>query len=701
MAKDIICGMYVDESKTPFHAEQEGIDYYFCSQNCLTTFVKPEVELRNLKIVAVFSLAIGFTVLGMDQVFNPLGSASIAEIRAEFLLFFLLVTPVQFFGGWRFYLGAKDAVRARQANMDSLIAIGTSSAWTYSTIVTFFPNLLPTVGGEPVVYFTEAALITGIILLGRYMEHKVKGKASSAIRKLFELQPRMVHVVRNNSEIEIPVEQIEENETFIVRPGEKIPVDGVIIEGYGTVDQSAITGESIPVEKKAGDEIVGATINKTGLIRAQATRIGDDSTLSHIVRMVQEAVISHAPIQRLADLISSRFVPVVVAVALGSFLFWFVVAGAPLGLAFTMLIAVLIIACPCALGIATPAAIMIGASKGAQNGVLIKSGEYLEKAKNVRIIVFDKTGTLTKGEPAVTDVIALAPFDDMKLLTFAASLEKGSEHPIAEAIVRLADEKKLPLINPTDFQAIPGQGVQGKIEAANVLLGNRKLISSHDVPIAEAEADIHRIEAEGKSTIFLAIDGKLAGIMAVADTLKTTSAEAVKKLHAMGIEVLMLTGDTKLTANAIAEKLGIRKVIAEVLPGEKADAIKRLQAGHRLVGMVGDGINDAPAMAQSDIGIAIGSGTDIAKETGGIVLIKNDLRDVVLSIQLSRKIFRKIKQNLFWAFAYNVGLIPVAAGVFLPLGIFLNPIFAAVAMATSSATVTLNSMLLNRWQPKI
>lgn len=703
--------MYVDESKTPFKAERRGTTYYFCSQNCLDTFLKPEVEFRHLKVMTSFALVFGSVTAFFEYVYPLLIGAknwnvAVLGFVPNYVLLFFLATPVQFIAGWRFYKGTRDAVRARQANMDSLIAVGTTAAWAYSTLITFFRSFFPQVlvATGPEVYFTETGLIIGFILLGKTMEHIVKGKASEAVRKLLDLQPKMAKRLRDGIEEEIPVEKVEADDVLVIRPGERVPVDGVVVEGYSSVDQSVVTGESIPVEKKVGDEVIGATINKTGMLRIKATKVGADTTLSQIVKMVEDAIVSRAPIQRLADVISSYFVPLVVTIAVAGFLFWYYIGGLPFALAFIILISVLIVACPCALGIATPAAIMIGAAKGAQNGILIKNGEYLEKAHKLQSVVFDKTGTLTVGAPSLTDVVALPGFNDSQVLRFAAIAEVGSEHPLGEAIVRGASDKGLTIDSPEEFQAIPGHGVTATFKGQQILLGNRKLMRDNGLQADEIESKLQSLEEEGKTAMLVAVDKRLAGIVAVADTLKQTSSEAVNSLQRMRIEVTMLTGDNKRTADAIAKKLGVNKVLAEVLPGDKAKVIKELRSEGKLVAMVGDGVNDAPALAASDVGIAIGSGTDIAKEAGGIVLIKDDVRDVAKAIQLSKKTVQKIKQNLFWAFFYNIVLIPVAAGALIPLlgtRAILNPIFAAIAMAASSVTVTMNSMLLNRWKPKM
>jgi Cu+-exporting ATPase len=702
MAKDIICGMYVDERKTPFKVVREGVEYYFCSEACLQQFLAPEKEFKTLKTLTAFSLSLGFltalfeyvvpSALGVHHNFTWLG-------LPNYVWLFLFATPVQFIGGWRFYKGTLDAFRARQANMDSLIAIGTTAAWTYSTLFTFFPDIFPrqVVSAGPEVYFTETGLIIGFIMLGKTMEHLVKGRASAAIRKLLDLQPRVARVVRDGSEVEVPVEEVVVGDILVVRPGEKIPVDGVVVEGYSSVDQSMLTGESIPVEKGAGDEVVGGTINLSGLIKVKAVKVGEDTVLSQIVNMVQEAIVSQTPIQRLADLVSSYFVPAVVSVAVAVFLFWYFVGGMPFSLAFIVLVSVLIVACPCALGIATPAAIMIGASKGAQQGILIKSGEYLEKAHKLTTVVFDKTGTLTKGRPTVTDIISLDNISEDEVLRLAASAESGSEHPLGRAVVEEARKRGLKVEEPKIFEVLPGKGVKAVLNGATVLVGNERLMEEYGIKTLPYSEDLAKLQREGKTVMMVAVEGRVMGMLGMADTLKENSTEAVRLLQSMGIEVAMLTGDNRTTAEAIARKLGIEKTFAEVLPGQKAEVIRKLKDTGEVVGMVGDGINDAPALAEADVGFAIGSGTDIAKEAGGIVLMRDDVTDVVKAIKLSKRVVRKIKQNLFWAFAYNVVLIPVAAGVLYPInGTLLNPIFAAIAMAASSITVTLNSMTLNR-----
>jgi len=684
MAKDPVCGMYVQETEHALKATVRGTTYYFCSESCLRTFLKPEIEVRNLKYFTLLSFVLGIPtmIFGLWPI--------LPTIFTNNLLLFALATPVQFIAGWRFYKGTYHAIKARSANMDTLIATGTSAAWFYSTLVTFFPSVFR---GE--TYFDTSALIIGFISLGKLLEHIVKGKASDAVRKLLDLQPRMARVIRDGKELEIPVEQVGVGDIIIVKPGEKIPVDGVVMEGHSSVDEKMITGESIPVEKKVGSEVIGATVNEAGSLTMKATKVGADTTLAQIVKLVEEAQAARAPIERIADVVAAYFVPIVIGIALLALFGWYFIGGKPFTYAFTAFVAVLIIACPCALGLATPAAIVVGTGKGAESGILIKGGEHLEKAHKIQTIVFDKTGTLTKGEPSVTDVKTLSDLSQNDILKLAATAEKGSEHPLGEAIVRKAEEMKIEISKPEDFEAIPGHGVKVKHQGKEILLGNRRLMAENHISTQEFEQEFAKLEAEGKTVMILAVNKKLVGLIAVADTLKEYSKEAINELKKMGVEVIMLTGDNQRTAKAIASQVGIERFFAEVLPQDKAVAVKKLQEEGKVVAMVGDGINDAPALAQANVGIAIGSGTDVAIETGGVVLIKDDLRDVPASIKLSKKTMSKIKQNLFWAFAYNTALIPVAA-----LG-FLNPILAAIAMVLSSVTVVTNSLTLRRFNPKL
>jgi Cu+-exporting ATPase len=648
-------------------------------------------HIRHLKILLATSVALTIPILVLMWL-SPLPMAQ------NNILMFLLATPVQFIVGWTFYVGTYKGLRNKTTNMDTLIAMGTSTAWIYSTVVTFAPDVFPGAG----VFFDTATMIMSFILLGKLLDAIAKGRTSEAIRKIMGLQAKTARVVRNGEELEIPVEDVQVGDIVMVKPGEKIPVDGTVTEGYSAVDEKVITGESIPVEKRSGDQVVGATMNKTGMLKFKATKVGKDTVLAQIINLVEDALSSKAPVQRLADIASGYFVPAIIITATLSALAWYFLAESSFIFALTVFIAVLIVACPCALGLATPTAIMVGVGKGAENGILIKSGEALEAAYKLQVVVFDKTGTLTKGEPEVTDIAPTKPFREDQLLQLAAIAEKNSEHPLGAAIVRRAKEKGLQVDEPELFNAIPGYGVEVDHKGAKILLGNRKLMEANNLDVCALEGKMSAFEEEGKTAMLLAVDNQLAGLIAVADTLKEHSAEAVKTLQQMGLEVIMITGDNQRTAKAIAAQVGVNRVFAEVLPSDKATEIKRLQSEGKVVAMVGDGINDAPALAQANIGIAVGSGTDVAIETGDIVLIKNDLRDVVVAIQLSRATMKKIRQNLFWAFFYNIILIPLAAGAFYPiLHVLFNPVYAAAAMASSSVTVVSNASLLRRFKPKI
>jgi Cu+-exporting ATPase len=623
------------------------------------------------------------------------------SMGTNFFLQFLLATPVQFWAGWQFYVGFWKAAKHKTSDMNTLIAVGTSAAYLYSLIVTFVPHWIMVKGLKMDVYFDTSAAIIVLILLGRFLEARAKGKTSEAIKKLIGLQPKIARVIRNENEVDIQVEEVVVRDIVIVRPGEKIPVDGVVKEGYSSVDESMVTGESLPVEKKMGDSVIGATINKTGTFKFEATKVGKDTVLSQIVRLVQEAQGSKPPIARMVDVIASYFVPVVISIAIITFMVWYFFGPHPaLTYAFLNFVAVLIIACPCALGLATPTSIMVGTGKGAENGILIRGAEALETAHQLSTIVLDKTGTLTKGEPSVTDIIESEKFAKREILTLAASAEKGSEHPLGEAIVKKAREENLDLLNPKDFQAIAGHGIEATVDSKRILLGNLRLMEEKRVSLNGLLNKAEQLSNEGKTPMFLAVEGEVVGIIAVADTLKENSKEAVGAFHQMGLEVVMLTGDNERTAKAIANQIGVDRVLAEVLPEMKAEEVRRLQSEGKKVGMVGDGINDAPALAQADVGIAIGTGTDVAMESSDITLIGGDLRGIVTAIALSKATIRNIKQNLFWAFAYNTILIPVAAGILFPFfGILLNPIFAAGAMAISSVTVVSNALRLRRFKP--
>ena len=660
-----------------------------------------EAELFKLKQKFIIGAVLLIPILILMYSGSLLGKWTGLSMETNFFIQFLLATPVQFWAGWQFYVGFWKATRHRTSDMNTLIAVGTSAAYLYSLIVTFAPHLIMVKGLMMDVYFDTSAAIVVLILLGRFLEARAKGKTSEAIKKLIGLQPRIARIIRNGDEMDVPVSEVAPGDLVIVRPGEKIPVDGIVKEGYSSVDESMVTGESLPVEKRAEDIVIGATINKTGTFKFEATKVGKDTVLSQIVRLVQEAQGSKPPIARMVDVIASYFVPVVISIAVITFITWLLFGPHPaFTYAFLNFIAVLIIACPCALGLATPTSIMVGTGKGAENGILIRGAEALETAHRLNTIVLDKTGTLTRGEPSVTDVIESEGFTKQEILILAASAEKGSEHPLGEAIMKKAKEENLNLLDPKDFQAIAGHGIEAMIDSREVLLGNLRLMEERRVRLNGLLNKAEQLSSEGKTPMFLAIDGKAAGLIGVADTLKENSKEAVETLHRMGLEVVMLTGDNERTARAIANQIGIDRVLAEVLPEKKAEEVKRLQGEGKKVGMVGDGINDAPALAQADVGIAIGTGTDVAMESSDITLIGGDLRGVVTAIALSKATIRNIKQNLFWAFAYNTILIPVAAGALFPFfGILLNPIFAAGAMAFSSVTVVSNALRLRRFKP--
>jgi len=620
------------------------------------------------------------------------------DILNNFFVLWMLATPVQFWIGWQFYKGAWGAFTHRNADMNTLIAVGTSAAYLYSVAATLFPSLFESGGLKPEVFFDTSAMIIVLILLGRLLEARAKGQTSEAIKKLIGLRPKTARVKKEGKEIDIPVEEVLVGDVIIVRPGEKIPVDGIITDGKSSVDESMITGESMPAKKEAGDEVIGATINKTGSFQFRATKVGKDTALAQIIKLVQDAQGSKAPIQRLADVIAGYFVPIVISIAIATFVVWFNFGPSP-ALTFALLnfVAVMIIACPCALGLATPTAVMVGTGKGAENGVLIKGGESLETAHKLDTVVFDKTGTLTKGEPEVTDIIPFNSYSEEEVLKYAASAEKVSEHPLGEAVIKKAIETKIVLHDPKNFKAIEGHGIEAEVENVGVLLGNAKLLRDRNIEIKDLIEKAEYFAKDGKTPIYIALNGHVAGVIAVADTLKENSVQAVEKLKKLGLEVIMLTGDNRKTAQAMARRAGIDRVLPEVLPEDKVHEIKKLQSEGKKVAMVGDGINDAPALAQADVGIAIGSGTDVAMEASDITLIKGDLQGVVSAIELSKRTIRVIKQNLFWAFFYNVAGIPIAAGVLYPFfGILLNPIFASAAMAFSSVSVVSNSLRLRR-----
>jgi len=668
---------------------------------------KREKEIKRLFYLFINSLILSFPLLYfMLFDFLPWLPGRAFIIPYIGLVSFLLATPVQFIIGYGFYKGMWSSLKLRTFNMDSLIAIGTSTAYFYSLAnyisYALQNNSLLSINGVkiPDLYFETAAFLITFVLLGKFLEAKAKGRTSEAIKKLIQLSPKTAKVVRSGKTEDIPIDQVVKGDTILVRPGEKIPVDGKIIKGSSSVDESMITGESIPVEKNIGDLVTGATINKMGSFEFVATRIGAETTLAQIIRLIEEAQSSKAPIQAFADRISSWFVPAVIMIAILTFMVWYFLLGASLSFALMAFTSVIVIACPCALGLATPTALMVGTGKGAEYGILIKGGEPLEAACKIDTVVFDKTGTLTKGQPEVTDVISLSQTDEDEILLLSASLEKSSEHPLAEAVYQYAKDESIPVVETQNFKAIPGEGVQGEINGQTYYFGNRKLISETvGLDIGRYHRQFTRLEEQGKTVMFLATKEEILALMAVADTVKETSKEAVIQLKSRGIKVYMMTGDTKRSAEAIAREVGITHVLAEILPQDKASEIKKLQEKGGKVAFVGDGINDAPALAQSDLGIAMGQGTDIAMETGGIVIVKNDLSAVANALDLSRQTIGKIRENLFFALFYNVIGIPIAARAFSSFGLILKPELAGLAMAFSSVSVVTNSLLLRYFQP--
>lgn len=666
------------------------------------TKVKKQAEMTRMWqrffYSAIFTVPLLYVSMGhmvglpLPQIIDPMMHPVIFSF-----LQLILTIPVMVLGWPFFHVGFKTLVK-RHPNMDSLVALGTSAAFLYSLGATIAVAL-----GESHyamdLYYESAAVILTLITLGKYLEARSKGKTSEAIEKLMGLQPKTARVTRDGEEMEIPIESVRVGDTIIVKPGEKLPVDGIVTEGKTSIDEAMLTGESIPVEKTAGDSVIGASMNKNGTIQYEATKVGEDTALSQIIKLVEDAQGSKAPIAKLADIISGYFVPIVIVISILSGLSWFI-AGETGLFSLTIAISVLVIACPCALGLATPTAIMVGTGKGAENGVLIKSGVALETTHKLDTLIFDKTGTITEGKPVVTDILTVNSTAEEELLQLTASSEKGSEHPLGEAIVRAAEDRQLTFLTVDQFEAIPGRGIDVSINQRTLLAGNRKLMTERGISLTAVEEASDRLAGEGKTPMYIAIDGEMAGIIAVADTVKQHSKQAIEKLHQMGIEVAMITGDNSRTAEAIAKSVGIDRVLSEVLPEDKANEVKKLQAEGKKVGMVGDGINDAPALAQSDIGLAIGSGTDVAMESADIVLMRSDLMDVPTALELSHATIRNIKQNLFWAFAYNVIGIPIAMGLLHIFGgPLLNPMLAGAAMSFSSVSVLINALRLKRFKP--
>lgn len=625
----------------------------------------------------------------------------------NFWLQAVLTAPVQFWCGKSFYVNSWKALKRHAATMDTLIALGTSAAYFYSLFVTIFPGFLIAQGLTPSVYYETAAVVITLILLGKLFENRAKGQTSEAIRKLMGLQARTARIVRNGREMEVPIAEVQLGDIILVRPGEKVPTDGEVIEGSSAVDEAMVTGESVPVRKQPGDQVIGATINKSGSFKFRTTRVGKDTFLAQIVKLVQQAQGSKAPIQRLADQVTGWFVPAVIAVAIATFIIWYNIMG-NVTLALITTVGVLIIACPCALGLATPTSIMVGTGKGAENGILIKGADSLELAHKLQTIVLDKTGTLTQGKPTVTDFVAVngtanstANSNELKLLQLAASVERNSEHPLAEAVVQYAKSQQLELEEARNFEAIAGSGVQGYVSGQLVQIGTQRWMSELGIDTQALRSHWDKLEYLGKTVIWIAVDGKIQGVMGISDALKPSSARAVRTLQKLGLEVVMLTGDNRRTAEVIAREVGIKRVLAEVRPDQKAATVQQLQAEGKTVAMVGDGINDAPALVQADVGIAIGTGTDVAIAASNITLISGDLQGIVTAIQLSRATMRNIRQNLFFAFIYNVAGIPIAAGILFPFfGWLLSPIIAGAAMAFSSVSVVTNALRLRNFQPK-
>jgi Cu+-exporting ATPase len=677
-------------------------------------------EIRRQRLHLIVAWSVGMIVMiGTFQPYWILPRFVPAWMNSKVFLF-CLTTPIVFGPGRQFFVNSWNGLKRGLTDMNLLYATGIGAAYLIAVINTFFPDA--GFGGREATFYEAAALLTAFIILGRYLEAVTRGRTSEAIRRLMKLRPKKARILRDGRELEIPADAVEVGDGVMVRPGEAIPVDGIVEGGYSSVDESMITGESIPVEKQAGDEVVGGTINKTGAFRFLATKVGKDTALAQIIKLVEDAQTTRAPIQKLADRVAGHFILGIHGLALAVFLFWFFVGYrlwfipesrliltpyfltgmGVFGFALLTSVTVLVISCPCAVGLATPSAIMAGSGKGAEFGILFKGAGAIESTARLRAVIFDKTGTLTRGEPSVTDLLATGGFSESEVLHFAAVAEKNSEHPLGEAITRGASERGIVVENAGSFNAIPGRGVEARLKDKTILLGNRTLMAERNVVLGELAAHAERLERDGKTAMFVGVNGQAAGIVAAADVLKETSVLAVKELHRMGIEVAMITGDNRRTAEAIARQVGIDRVMAEVLPQDKASEVRKLQAEGLKVAMVGDGINDAPALAQADVGIAIGSGTDVAKETGHIILVKDDLLDVVAAIQIGRQTLRLIKQNLFWAFGYNTVAIPIGAGVLYPFfAVMVSPELAALLMATSSLSVTLNTLRMKGYRPPV
>jgi Cu+-exporting ATPase len=687
MATDPICGMNVNEKESKLTSQREGRKYYFCSTNCKIQFEKPEKEMKALRRALLASWPLTITIVLFTYVLH---------IQYANYMMFALASIVQFYSGQRFYAGIIDAVKNRSANMDTLIAIGTSAAWAYSTVVAFFPATFPTGG----VYFDTSTVIISLILTGTYMQRLAETKASTAVSALIALQPKTAHIVVGNKVVDKQIEEIKVGDLLLVRPGEKIPTDSVVVSGYSSVDESMITGESVPITKKTGEKVIGGTINVGGSLTVRAAKIGEDTALSQIIKIVEDAASSKVPIQKLADRISSYFVPVVVLIGIVAAFAWYF-SGIGANTAVLIFVSVLIIACPCALGIATPAALLVSSGRAAKEGILVKSGESLQVASKIDTIVLDKTGTLTKGKPEVTDIISVSDYSEKEILRYAAIAEMNSEHPLGAAIIEKAKRAKLRSEFPKKFKYVQGSGVsvvdrKGK----HITVGSRDLFGKAQLNALEEKLKI--LESQGKTALIVGIGGEASGIMALADVLKGDSRKTITAFRKSGIDVWLITGDNERVAGAIAKQLGIANVIAHAKPKEKMKKITELQKSGKTVAMVGDGVNDAPALTKADLGIAIGAGTEVALQAGGIVLIRNRVYDAFVALELGKRTMGKIKQNLFWAFGYNIVLIPIAAGALVPfftISIYgFLPMLAALAMAFSSVTVVSNSLLLARFK---
>ncbi len=687
MATDPVCGMYVDEKGSSLTSVKEDRKYYFCSATCKLQFDKPELEMKVLKR----ALAVAWPLTVIVAILTY-----VLRLSYDNYVMLVLASIVQFYAGQRFYAGIIDAIKNKSANMDTLIAIGTSAAWAYSTVVVLFPAVFPTGG----VYYDTSTIIIALILTGTYMQRLAEARASTAVSALVALQPKIAHLVKGDDITDVPIERIEEGDILLVKPGEKIPTDSIVLEGESSVDESMITGESIPVTKRKGDKVTGGTMNSTGSLRMTVAKVGEDTALAQIIRIVRDAASSKVPIQKLADKVSSYFVPIVVLIGLVAALAWYFVGGVGLNVSILIFVSVLIIACPCALGIATPAALLVSSGKAAAEGILVKSGESLQIASKVDTIVLDKTGTLTKGRPEVTDIVTLSTYSDKQVLGFAAVAEINSEHVLGKAIIARADNEGIKTEFPKKFEYEQGFGITAFDKAGKkIVIGNRGLFGG-SLP-EEPERQLRELESDGKTTLIVGVDGIIVGLIALADVLKEDSKDAIEALQSSGREVWLVTGDNERVANAVARQLGITNVMAQSKPEQKMEKIVDLQKSGRVVAMVGDGVNDAPALTKANLGIAIGAGTDVAVQAGGIILMSNSIYDAYIALELGKRTMSKIRQNLFWAFGYNTILIPVAAGALIPfftirIYAFL-PLLAAFAMAFSSVTVVSNSLLLARY----